>query len=190
VIETAAGSKFLCKAESDKGEYRETGSAPSTKEVQGVVITFTGCGLPFSAQCKSKGAPVGDFITAKLSGRLGYVSGKGTKASVVGQELHPEGMRGLFLAMECQEGAIKFEIREGSGKGGDCIIAETAHVNEMRTFNEELFSGSGGVQSPQHLEGSSHLCNLESRVNGGVFERATLAFNTTITNEEALEIKA
>jgi hypothetical protein len=55
----------------------------------------------------------------------------------------------------------------------------------------EAFSGSKGVQSPQSFETSpTKICNLESSANGGKFERNDLAFTTTITNEEPLEVKA
>jgi hypothetical protein len=190
VLETTSGSKFVCKTESASGEYRESGSPPRTREVHGVLITFTRCETPDFAQCNSKGGAAGEFTTAKLSGKLGYISGKGTKAPVVGQELHPEVSKGVFLAFECLGGAIHVEVRQGSGKGGDCIIARVANSDEMSSSFEETYSASKGVQSPQHFEGSSHICNLESNTNGGAFERSTLAFGTTITNEEALEIKA
>jgi hypothetical protein len=61
----------------------------------------------------------------------------------------------------------------------------------MSTTLAQTYRGSEGIQSPQFFEKTpTKVCNLEMDNNGGPFERASLSFDTTITNEEALEIKA
>ncbi len=193
VLETAAGTKVVCTAQSATGEYLEKGATPSTKEVHHVVATFTGCTLPLiSAPCNTAGKASGEIVTNELEGKMGYISGKGTKTPVVGQELKPQKnvTSKLFAAFECGAGAVKIEVGQGTGKGGNCIIAPVEPANVMSTNATETYSGSGGKQSPQSFEGSTKVCNLESRANGGAWERATQALVTTITNEEELEIFA
>jgi hypothetical protein len=60
----------------------------------------------------------------------------------------------------------------------------------MSTSFEEAFSGKEGVQSPQRLQSPTKLCNLETQTNGGPWENVDFAFKATLTNEEALEVKA
>jgi hypothetical protein len=190
VLETASETKVICHAGSAVGEYREASGV--IKQVQKVVMRLTGCGLPIG-NCNTAGAPEGEFVTAPLKGKLGYVSGKGTKTPTVGQELRPEKAKGPLLEFECGGGAakVKVGVRGTTPNGNDCIIGTLSPVNVMSASFAEAFSGSKGVQSPQSFETSpTKICNLESSANGGKFERNDLAFTTTITNEEPLEVKA
>lgn len=192
VLETKAGTKVVCTAQSAKGDYLAKGATPSTKEVNKVVATFTGCTLPvISASCNTKGDPSGTIITDALKGPMGYVSGEKTKTPVIGQELTPETKKGAFAEFECGAGAVKIVVKEGPGKGGNCVISPLSEVNVMSTTVGETYSGSAGVQNPQHFQKTpTKICNLESAANGGTPERATQGLETTITNEEALEVKA
>jgi len=195
VLETVSGTKITCKTQSASGKYdQDTGVI---KEVEGVIATFKGCELPLiSASCQTVGSATGEISTKLLKGPLGYISGEKTKTPVVGQELTPEKAKGAFAEFECGGGAVKVIVhgKEGAveGKtGGNCIIAPLSEVNVMSTTVSQTYSGSGGVQSPQHFQlATSKFCNLESNTNGGAFERATQALTTTVTNEEALEVKA
>ena len=187
-LETANGTKVVCKTQSATGEYKST---TSTKEVTNVIAKFYNCAIPaLGITCNTAGAAAGEIVTNKLGGKLGYISGKGTKTPSVGQELHPLVKKGAFTTFECGGGAVKVVVGEGAGKGGDCIIAPVGPVNVSSTTATQNYSGAGGKQEPQHFEGSTKTCNLESNTNGGAFERATQSLITTITNEEALEINA
>lgn len=189
VLETAAGTKVVCKTQTASGELRELSGA--IREVQHVTAKFQGCAIPaLGITCGSQGAPAGEIVTTLLGGKLGYISGKGTKAPVAGQELHPEAKKGLFAEFACGGGAVSVKVGEGSGKGGDCIIAVVEPVNVSSTTANERYSGAGGAQNPQHFEGSTRTCNLESSLNGGAYERATLTLVATVTSEEPLEIRA
>lgn len=196
ILETAAGTKVVCKTQSATGQYDvdispTTGKQLPTNEVEKVIAKFQGCAIPaLGITCKTAGAPEGEIVTNALAGKLGYISGKGTKTPVVGQELHPELKKGLFATFECGGGAAVVKVGEGPGKGGDCIIAPVGPANVSSTTVEQKYSGASGVQNPQHFEGSTKICNLESNLNGGAFERATQQLTTTVTSEEALEIKA
>ena len=198
-LETESGTKITCKTQSATGKYdQDTGII---KEVEGVVATFKECELPLlSASCKTVGAAEGEIKTNLLKGPLGYISGEKTKTPVVGQELLPEKAKGHFAEFECAGGAVKVVVKGKEGKfklgetevtGGNCIIAPLAEVNVMSTTVSQTYSGAGGKQSPQKFQlATAKYCNLESNTNGGPFEPATQALTTTITNEEALEVKA
>lgn len=190
VLETVSGNKVICTANTGVGEYKST---TSTKEVQNVVVTFTGCTLPLiGAECHSAGAEAGHIITNPLGGKLGYVS---KSAKTVEQELAP--MKSVvskqFAAFECGGGAVKIITAQGTGKGGNCIYGPLSPTNTATGEATQTYAGTGkpGVQNPQSLEGSTKICNLESQANGGTWERATEAVTATITSAEAtLEVKA
>ncbi len=189
VLETASGSKIICKSVAETGKYDlDTGII---KEVEGVVLAFKGCELPLLiGGCETKGAAEGEILTSPLKGLLGYISGKGTKSPVAGLQVTPESLKAPFLAFECGNGAAKVVLKQGAGKGGNCMIGSVSPANTMTNTFEQVFSGASGEQTPQHLEGSTKLCNLEAATNGGKAERTALVFAVTVTNEETLEIKA
>jgi hypothetical protein len=193
VLETVSGNTVKCTTQAAVGEYHEKGTVLSTKEVFHVVATFTGCSAPaLGLSCKTPGHPEGEIVTNELEGKLGYISGKGTKTPVVGQELKPAKTAPgkVFAKFECGPGLATIEVGQGLGKGGDCVIAPVEAPNVMAVRASQTYSGSGGAQNPQHFEGSTRTCNLESRTNAGAWERATEALVTEITSEEELELKA
>jgi hypothetical protein len=199
VLETVSGTKVVCKTQSATGKYDQDSGV--IKEVEGVVASFQGCELPIiSASCQTVGQAAGVIITKNLKGPLGYISGAKTTSPIVGQELTPETAKGKFAEFECGGGAVKILVKGKEGAaaegrtGGNCIIAPVKNANEMSLTAEQVYSGSAGVQNPQHFQdigtAKSKFCNLESNANGGAFEAATQALTTTVTGEEALEVKA
>jgi hypothetical protein len=190
VLETKAGTKVVCKTQSATGKYDQDSGI--IKEVENVVAKFNGCGIPaLGIACNSKGSGTEEIVTKSLHGPLGYISGEKTKTPVVGQELTPDVKLGAFAEFECGGGAASVVVKEGAEKGGNCIIAPVEPANTMGTSVKQHYSGSAGVQNPQHFQNlKPPICNLESSLNKGAAERATQALETTITNEEALEIKA
>jgi hypothetical protein len=114
--------------------------------------------------------------------------------------LTPTKAKGLFAEFECLGGGIVVKVKgkegaaEGGRTGGNCIIAPIEPANTMSLTAKQVYKGSGGKQEPQHFQDKgttlSKFCNLESNTNGGAFEAATQALTTTVTDEEALEIKA
>jgi hypothetical protein len=198
-LETESGTTITCKTQSATGKYDEDTGA--IKEVETVVATFKGCELPLiKGECKTVGSAAGEIKTEKLKGALGYISGEKSKPPVipvVGQALQPEKAKGNFAVFECGGGAVKVivkgSLKEGVAghKGGECVIAPLSAVDVMSTTVEQSYSGAGGNQSPNHFQlATSKYCNLESNANGGPFEKATQALVTTVTGEEALEVKA
>ena len=198
-LETEAGTKITCKTQSATGKYDQ--DVGVIKEVEGVVSTFKECELPLlSASCKTAGAAEGEIKTNLLKGPLGYISGEKTTSPVIGQQLTPEKAKGAVTSFECAGGAVKVIVKGKEGKfklgetevsGGNCVIAPLAEVNVMTTTVSQTYSGAGGKQSPQKFQkATAKFCNLLSNTNGGPFEAATQSLTTTITNEEALEVKA
>ncbi len=194
-LETKSGTRITCTSQGATGKYDEDSGA--IKEVEGVVATFKGCGIPaIGAICNTKGDPTGEINTLPLKGPLGFISGEKTVSPVVGQELTPEKAKGFFAEFECLEGSIKVKVKgdtvkEGEHAGGNCIIAPVENPNVMSLTAKQIYKGAGGVQEPQHFEkATSKFCNLESNTNGGAYERATQFLTTTVTNEEELEILA
>jgi hypothetical protein len=192
VLETASGTKIVCTRESAVGEYNETLGA--IRAVRKVILSFKDCQLPLlDTTCRTAGAEEGEFVTSPLKGKLGYVSGKGTKTPTVGQELRPEKAKGPFLEFECAGGAVKVKVgvRGTTPNGNDCIIGTLETVNAMSATFAEAFNGSAGLQSPQAFETTpTKPCNLETNTNGGEYERIMLVFTSTVANEEPLEVKA
>ncbi|HWX97101.1 MAG TPA: hypothetical protein VNZ01_09645 [Solirubrobacteraceae bacterium] len=191
VVLATSETKIVCRAESAIGEYRETLGAITG--VQKLVMRFTGCSLPSFVECETKGAEPEEFVTSSLKGSFGYISGEKTKTPVVGIKLQPEKAKGPFLEYECGRGAVlvKLGVSAKTPNGNDCTIGTLSPPNLMSTSFNEAFSQSKGVQSPQSFQSTpTKICNLEVSANGGAYERAGLGFESTITNEEALEIKA
>jgi hypothetical protein len=199
-----SGTKIVCKTQSATGKYDPDGTAPNfiIKEVESVLATFEGCAIPaLETPCNGIGQASGVISTNLLKGPLGYISGEKTKTPVVGQMLTPEKAKGLFATFECLGGGIVVRVKGKEGASGvegrtgaNCIEAPVEPANTMATTAKQVYSGSGGKQSPQHFQDKgttlSKYCNLESNTNGGAFEAATQALTTTVTSEETLEIKA
>jgi hypothetical protein len=185
VLETEAGTKVVCQTQTATGKYdQDTGAI---KEVESVVARFNTCAIPaLGIACNSKGAAPEEIVTSSLHGPMGYIK---KLAKSVGQELTPDVKKGAFAEFECGGGAAKVVVKEGTHGGHNCVIAPVTPVNVMSTTAEQVYSGAAGKQSPQNFEGKT-VCNLESGLNGGAAEPATQSLTTTVTNEEALEIKA
>jgi hypothetical protein len=188
VIEEASGTKVVCMGSSSSGEYVP---ASAVGEVKNVVLALHNCLIPpVTVTCQSPGASEFEFVTSRLKGKLAYISGKGTKTPVVGQVLAPEAKGSAFREWECSGGALAVEEEQGPGLGHATVIAEIGPANTMSTAFSEEYKGASGVQEPQHTQGSTRIDNLEASVNEGAFELDDQVFAMTITNEEALEIKA
>jgi hypothetical protein len=193
VLEAGGGTKIDCSSSTQTGKYDVDNGA--IKEVEGVVLRFKECSLPDFFKCNSKGAAEGEIVTNALKGPLGYISGEKTMTPVVGQELTPETAKGAVAAFECTASAkVLLKGKEGiveGRRGGNCVIAPLSPANVMTVTYTESFSGKEGAQAPQHFQPlSGKYCNLVSNVNGGAFEASTWTLTQSLSNEEALELKA
>ncbi len=182
-------SNVECKTQTAVGKYDADGSTPSIKAVEDVVSTFHGCAIPtFGIECNSAGQAAGVIVTAKLAGNINYISGEKTKTPVVGQELTPEVKNGAFATFECGAGAVKIITKAAKT---NCIIAPVTPPNVSALTVEQNYKSTGSKQEPQSFQKTpTKICQLESTVNGGAPEKSGQKLITTVTNEEALEIKA
>jgi hypothetical protein len=191
-LETESGTKITCTSSSAVGEwdadFGSTGKPSPVKETDEVVATLLGVA---KKNCQTELHPTGEIVTNVLEGPLGYESKAEKK---VGAELKPHVKKGTFATFECESfGTIK--VGEGTGKLGDCIIATvTSPVNTSVTSGTELYTGikgpEGQEQTPQHFEGKTTHCNLESKIGEGGWERSVQNQEETLTFEEAGEILA
>jgi len=184
-LETENATTIECKHNSSHAEILVKFNAEKTKqlaakEVHNVIALFTEC-KEAGKNCQNIGGPLGVIETTKVSGGLkgplGYIKGKGTKTPEVGQELKPTKSKGTFAEFECETvGTIK--VGEGTGKLGDCIIApfSFASLDTQGGASELLFNGINGEfgreQIPQHFEGKTTHCNLETKLGEGPWERS------------------
>jgi len=189
-LETESGTKIECSGSTANAKWDE--DTGSIKESENVIAKFTGCTLGVAKKnCQNKGLPTGEIKTSELEGPLGYLS-KAKKE--VGAELKPHVKKGTFAEFEC-EGFGTIKVGEGTGKLGDCIIAAvTSKTDEMTTTGTELYTGikgpEGQEQNPQHFEGKTTHCNLESKLGEGGWERSVQHQEETLTFETEAEIRA
>jgi hypothetical protein len=190
-FEGERGEQVFCAHESGSGEYLESGSTPSTKQVHHVVGTLTECELEnkvggSNAICNSPGQTAGTIVTASLAGKMNYWVQEGLK--LFGQELHPEAKNAAYTSIECS-GGQRFAFAPGH-----CVIAVLGPANLMEQYFEWTFEtkrevGGEVIQLPESFANSPHICHLEWSVNGEPMEEVVHRGGDTIKNEEALEIK-
>jgi hypothetical protein len=185
-----------CAHQAGMGEYHETGSTPATKGVWHVSESWSECEVtaqhaapPPGTKCQSAGQPSGTIISGSLSGKLGYISKPKGEPPTVGLELHPEKKGANFLSFECG-GELVAQAREGGSGGHGCVIGQFSTPNEMSFFFFLNYSAriviEPAEQIPHVFLGSTHTCVLESNLP----EPFLIVGGSTITNEEALDIKA
>jgi hypothetical protein len=183
-----------CSHQSGTGEYRETGSVPSTKQVQHVHETWTECEVTAQhtsvspgTPCQSTGQPSGTIVSGSLAGKLGYIKKVKGEPPVVGLELHPEAAKSNLISFECGSRAV--QVRDGGAGGHGCVIAQFSTPNEMSMFFYLTYSArilfEPYEQVPHAFQGSTHTCVLESNMP----DPFLVVGGSTITNEEPLEIK-
>ncbi len=98
-LELATKTKLECTAASGTGEY------DSSRELDSVVLTFTGCESD-GAACSSEGAASGEVKTSALEASLGFEEEAKRK---VGLDFFPAGHNGTVLAAQC--GSVSWSVR-------------------------------------------------------------------------------
>jgi len=198
VLETEEKDQITCKSQSAVGKW-DLDSGKIT-EVESAVSTFAGCEFGvLKVKCQNNGVEESGVIKVNaVKGPLGYISGEKTAKPVIGQSLTPETGK-FFAEFECGKGVLLSKVRgtestvEGR-KGGKCLISQEEVANKMTETFTSHFKGAEGKPGHQEQQffqpATSPYCNLESNANGGPYEKGTETLTTTLTNEEALEIKA
>ncbi len=127
-----------CAASTDEGKFTSPNTAGK------ILVTFTGCTFNGS-QCNNTGK-AGEIKTNALSGQVGYLSGKGGPAPVVGVRLGPE------AAEDDAEFLCNGELylRTYGHVIGEVDAEAVNKLTDEVTFT---FEQSGGIQRYRAFEG-------------------------------------
>jgi len=173
-LETAAGTKVTCTAESNEGsEY----TGPKT--VGNVIAEFSGCESG-GVKCNGTGQGTGLITTAKLNGSLG-VEKIGTKTpenDKLATKLEGPG-GGALAKFECSALA-KIEVTGA--------VLHPALTDKMALTATEKFAATKAEQKPDHFAGGkADEIILLSALNGGTPEEAGQTITALLENEEKIE---
>jgi hypothetical protein len=182
-LETAAGSKVICREAVNEGEV--TGLKTSRlKLILKTCMTTTNVVCTSSAP---RARAAGEIVTNTLTGTLGFVN-RGEER--VGLSLTPEVAGSLVTEIEC--GATRNRIGEFRGRGGNSVIGKVTPTNkftERIKLNFFCEPRTPGRQEIGAFEGGA-LDVLEGN-NGVVEEKVCLNLpEYEITFEEMAEVKA
>lgn len=176
VLETIYGNKVECEKVTAHGNY----SSADTKEIEGVVATFTHCEatiLGSAHACTSEGAAEGEIVTSTLVGKLGIIHYEPDPSKEqVGISLAPASGT-TFAELTCD--GLKVVVR------GSVIHPVTK--NTMLLEENEKYTEKKGKQTPEQFEGGP-VDVLETSINGGAFIESGETLLTTIVNEEKMEV--
>jgi hypothetical protein len=159
-----------CEGESASGEDS------ATKEVAGVIVSFSGCESS-GQKCTTPGLAEGDLETKTLDGTLGWETESSKKVAL---DLSPVGRTGPFLEYRCVGGAPVTVT-------GSVLVPVKA--DKMDLTSALKYVARKGRQKPEHLEGEANDV-LTASLNGEVFEPVGVTSTVTLVSEEALEINA
>jgi hypothetical protein len=196
-FETAAGARIECSVLGSESDF--TGHGPDKAETP--FWEFLECeseGQPCSSNNSLETGEINDKFafreegepTPGWNGKLGFISGKGSKTPVVGVMYQVRNHERAFEPVAC-EGPIGTVWIGGSRKGGDSFISTIGPVNETtRNFTQTYSESAPGVQSPASFEGKKPV-HLEAFL-GGHWEPVamTAEFHYELEPEEEWEIKA
>jgi hypothetical protein len=174
-LETTGRAKITCASGTSSGEY--TGSKTLT-----MTLALSGCERPSTHQpCQSVGSASHQIVTGALEGELGFIT-SGAKISV-GLDLEHEPALATF---ECATTAAPGkELINLTGS----VIGPIKKIDSMVPGFTVTYKQAAGRQVPEAFEGGAKD-TLVTSIVGGSSEQTGLSATLTITNEEALEIKA
>lgn len=170
-LEGVGHSLVTCTASSNAGEYTGPKSAKLTLKLTGCAAGVKGS----EGSCSSSGAAAGEIQTAQLNGALNFIDeGEEPALPTVGIDLTPAS--GTSLAT--------FECGGKPVTVGGSVIVPISSLDKMATSFKLKAKATAGKQLPEAFEAEP---NDTLTFNG---EQAGLTSTSTLTNEEALEIKA
>jgi alpha-tubulin suppressor-like RCC1 family protein len=172
-LETTGKTKVTCTGERSNGHYE------GTKEVNGVIITLTGCEFS-TKKCSSAGVAEGEVVSNTLEGALGWETKTSElTTSKVALDLIPVEKTGLVAAFTC--GTTPIDVR------GSIIVPVTK--DKMLAVANLAYVASKGKQKPERFEGEAADV-LEASFSGGSFAQLGLTVKAKQTSEEEVEINA
>jgi hypothetical protein len=170
-LETANLTKTTCVTAEAPGEIT------SPKSIGHVVVHFTGCKTSGLA-CQNEGKGAGEIETSPLGGPIGIEKlGETHLKDKIAQELHAES--GNVAEFLCAGLTV---VVKGS-------VLHTLTTNKSALTYTEKFAQKAGEQKPEHLAGGvKDEHTLEASTAGAPFEEAALAFLSTTTYGEKIEL--
>jgi hypothetical protein len=172
ILEEAGKYAVGCESEESAGEYS------GTKEVKHLIVKFKKCEAP-GLVCTSEGHEKGELETKSLEGKVVWEHESTHKTAL---DLFPEG-GGDFIEFTCGS-TLTVAVR------GSILVPVTA--NKMSDTVKLKYVGKKGVQKVQDYEenGSKIRDVLEANFAGTGFVQASQTIESTVTNEEKLELNA
>ena len=165
-LETPSGIVLRCASQRANGEYS------STKAIESLLVTLTGC-TGFGEACTSTGAAPGEIKTTSLVGQLGWESRLQMAAALdLAASDH-----GTIAGFQCGSEQVAWR--------GSLIVP--VKVGKMSAGFALKFKASKGHQRPEQLEGLP-LDILEQQINLLGTEQVGVTATLTLTSEEAIEI--
>jgi hypothetical protein len=172
ILEEAGKYAVGCESEESAGEYS------GTKDVKHLFVRFKKCEAP-GLICTSPGHEKGELETVSLEGRVVWENEKEHKTAL---DLFPEGAE-KFIEFNCG-GTLTVAVR------GSILVPVKADT--MSSTVVLKYVGKKGIQKLQdYEEGGSKIKDvLEADFAGTGFVQASQTIESTVTNEEKLELNA
>ena len=177
-VVTVAGKSLVCKTETGGGEYSNT----AFNRLTGITLVLTGCEASF--KCTTVGKMTGELELTELQGEVGWENKLTKRTALV---LEPSaGSGGSFIKFSCLGLHIEWRAH------GHGILVNIKNDKMIATQTLKYIAKSG-KQKPLkwHVgEASEEEAFLEASFNELPFEQAGFAIETTIKNEEPIELNA
>lgn len=193
VLETAAGKRIECPTVWEASNIEIAGpSGALTPRWQFIECSSEG------QECNTQFEEEGEINTIRQlelaeegkgwTGRLGFISGKGTPSPVVGMQYTPAERERLMSPIVCAGGLGTVWIG-GASHGPNSIISEIQPVNQMASSFTETFSQSApGHGSPERFEAGPRA-GLQAFL-GNHWEPVSLTADLSYSFRSALELRA
>jgi hypothetical protein len=174
ILQTLAGTKVECES----GATKSGKATEKTKQITGVVISFTGC-KSSGFSCESSGAGAGNIVTNEITATLGYIN---KTAKTVGLLFAVAKAGGFFVEFNCAGGIVKNKVL---GQ----LICPIEPVNTKTTKFTLTCKQEKGDQAVTKFEGGETEV-LKTSVNGGTEEDSAQGGVAEITSSVTEDILA
>ena len=177
-VETVVGKTLICKAETGSGEYSNT----VFNRLTGITLVLSKCEASY--KCTTVGKTSGEVELRELQGEVGWENKLKKKTALILEPASGSGV--LFAKFNCV--GLEIEWR-AHGRG----ILVNIKNDKMAATETLKYIAKSGKQKPLkwHVgEVGEEEAFLEASFNEFPFEQAGFAIETTIKNEEPLELNA
>jgi FG-GAP repeat len=170
-LETIGKSKLRCQESALTGEYTSAQRATATLVLRGCEASGA-----FGGKCQTRYANVGELVTGILHLELGLVK-SGAKPST-----------GLASSPSLGRDLTTFTCGEATYQLAGGVVGTVTKLDAMTTALKLKLKATKGKQAPEALEGMAP--ETIALISSHGEEQAGLTTTISLSNEEALEIKA